>query len=253
VGFGLLFSFSLGMGMLFIVIGTFAGALTALPKAGAWMESIKHFFAWLLWGTAIFFAGFVLPKSTMPLLWGSFLILLGIYVGAFRTLNEHEWKPILGKWFGILALIAGIFFLVMGLTQMTGWPALSAAPGSAAVQATGERAPKWIVNDEPGAFAKAAAEQKPIMMDFYADWCAACVELDKKTYNQEEVLTRAERFVTLKMDFTRQNAWSKQMIEKFGIKGMPTVIFLTPQGQEVERFVGFKEAADVAAIMDRIK
>jgi thiol:disulfide interchange protein DsbD len=249
VGFGLLFSFSLGMGLLFIVIGTFAGAITALPKAGQWMESVKHVFAWLLWGTAVYFAQFVLPKSWMPLLWAAFLMLLGIYVGAFKPFAEHNWRWILSKWMGLLAVLAGAFFLLFGLSKITGWPQVS--PGTAAVAAA-EMAPNWIVNDEEGAFAKAASEGKPLMMDFYADWCVACVELDHKTYNRPEVLSRAEKFVTLKMDFTRQDDWSKQMTEKYGVKGMPTVIFFSPDGKEIERFVGFKDAPAVAQIMDRV-
>jgi len=249
VGFGLLFSFSMGMGLLFIVIGTFAGAITALPKAGQWMESVKHVFAWLLWGTAVYFAQFVLPKSWIPLLWAAFLMLLGIYVGAFKPFAEHNWRWILGKWVGLVAVLAGAFFLLFGLSNITGWPQVS--DGTAAVAAV-EAAPKWMVNDEAAAFAQAAFENKPLMMDFYADWCIACVELDHKTYNQPEVLSRAEKFVALKMDFTRQDDWSKQMTDKYGVKGMPTVIFFGPDGKEIERFVGFKDAPSVTQIMDRV-
>lgn len=265
VGFGLLFSYSVGMGMLFIVIGTFAGALTALPQAGGWMDSVKHFFGWLLWGTAIFFAGLILPKSIMPLLWGAYLTLLGTYVGAFKPFSEpHTWGWTLGKWAGSLAVVGGIFFFVLGLSQITGWPNVSNAPTASGIQPTSSQvataslsgsptAPAWIVNDEPGAFARAAAEGKPVMMDFYADWCAACKELDHETYNQTEIISRSAGFISLKMDFTKQNDWSKQMIKKYGVAGMPTVIFFSADGKEKERFTGFKEAAEVAQIMDRVK
>jgi len=239
----------LGMGLLFIVIGTFAGAITALPKAGQWMESVKHVFAWLLWGTAVYFAQFVLPKSWMPLIWAALLLLLGTSIGAFKPFTEHNWRWILSKWVGLLAVFAGAFFLIFGLSKITGWPQVSS--GSAAV-AKEESAPRWVINDEAAAFAQAASANKPLMMDFYADWCIACVELDHKTYNQPEVLARAEKFVALKMDFTRQDEWSKQMTEKYGVKGMPTVIFFGPEGREIERFVGFKDASSVVQIMDRV-
>ncbi len=252
VGFGLLFSFSVGMGMLFIVIGTFAGAITALPKAGAWMDGIKHFFGWLLWGTAAFFAGYLLPDSVSRLLWGAFLLLLGIYIGAFKpSPASGDWRWMLGKWVGIMAVVGGLFLFLFGFSQLVGWSA--AFPQIGATAATVKEAPDWIVNDEEAAFAKAAAEGKPLMMDFYADWCAACVELDHKTYNQPQVLDRAERFICLKMDFTRQNEWSRLMTEKYQVKGMPTVIFFDSHGREKERFVGFKNAGEVAVIMDRIK
>jgi thioredoxin:protein disulfide reductase len=141
------------------------------------------------------------------------------------------------------------------LSQLAGWPAASPTTGSVvqASQPVSHPSPQWIVNDEPGAFAQAASQGKPLMMDFYADWCAACKELDHNTYNQPEIISRAQGFISLKMDFTKQNDWSKQMIEKYGVKGMPTVIFFASDGQEKERFTGFKEAAEVAQIMDRVK
>jgi thioredoxin:protein disulfide reductase len=250
IGFGILFTYSVGMGMLFIVIGTFAGAMASLPKAGGWMDGVKHFFGWLLWGTAIYFAGVMIPGSWKILLWGVYLSLLGTYVGAFLAASEdHEWKWIMRKWFGILSITTGLFLFVLGLSQIFGLQ-IASGGGSASVE-TKESAPAWIVNDPEGVFAKAASDDKPVMMDFYADWCVACVELDKNTYNQSEVLTRAEKFLCLKMDFTRQNDWSKQMTQKYQVKGMPTVIFFTPKGEEIERFTGFKEPKGVAEIMDR--
>jgi thiol:disulfide interchange protein DsbD len=249
VGFGLLFTFSLGMGLLFVVIGTFAGAITALPQAGGWMDGVKHFFGWLLWGTAVYFASLIIPDTYMLLILGAFLSLLGIFIGAFRTAVEDlNWKWILRKWFGILAVTAGIFFFLFGLTQLVGWQPSAATGTASAVQ----NEPDWILNDVEGAFDKAAFEGKPLMMDFYADWCVACVELDHKTYNQPEVLSRAEKFVNLKMDFTSQDEWSRRMTEQYGVLGMPTVIFFDSEGHELQRFVGFKNARAVSEIMDAV-
>ncbi len=249
IGFGLLFTFSLGMGLLFVVIGTFAGSISALPQAGGWMEGVKHFFGWLLWGTAVYFAGVLLPDNVMTFVWAAFLSLLGIYIGAFRlSPDEVSWNWVLRKWIGILAVTAGIFFFVFGLTQSVGW---QLPQGSASGQVE-QTEPDWIINDIEGAFAQSKAEGKPLMMDFYADWCVACVELDHKTYNKPEVLSRAARFVNLKVDFTRQNKWSKQITGEYKVKGMPTVIFFNPAGAELERFVGFKNAEGVAEIMDRV-
>ena len=176
-------------------------------------------------------------------------------MGAFKPFAEpHSWKWTLGKWGGGLCLVTGLFFFVLGLSQLTGWPASASTSGSVAqASLPASDKPEWIVNDEPGAFAKAASEGKPLMMDFYADWCAACKELDRNTYNQPEIISRSAGYVCLKMDFTKQNDWSKQMIKKYGVSGMPTVIFFGSDGKEVERFTGFKEAAEVAQIMDRIK
>ncbi|MBU1651590.1 thioredoxin family protein, partial [bacterium] len=158
------------------------------------------------------------------------------------------WNWILRKWFGILAVVTGLLLFLMGLTSIAGWQL--PASGTGTVETT-QMEPDWIINDIDGAFAKAAAEHKPIMMDFYADWCVACVELDHKTYNQPEIIDRSKKFVNLKIDFTAQNDWSKKITAEYDVKGMPTVIFFTPDGTELVRFVGFKNAAGVAKIMDR--
>ena len=108
-----------------------------------------------------------------------------------------------------------------------------------------------MVNQETEGFALAASEHKPIMIDFYADWCAACKELDEYTYNQPSVVNLSEQFVNIKMDFTRANTgdWEKQMRDKYQIVGMPTVIFLKSDGTEIKRFMGFKKAGDVVPLM----
>ncbi len=249
IGFVLLFTFSLGMGMLFIVIGTFAGAITALPQAGGWMEGVKHVFGWLLWATAVYFAGVILPDNVTIFIWAAFLSLLGIFIGAFRPSPEEvSWNWMLRKWVGILAVTAGIFFFVFGLTETVGWQ----VSGGSSTSQVEQLEPGWIVNDVEGAFTRAALEGKPVLMDFYADWCVACVELDHNTYNQPEFLSRSEKFINLKLDFTSQNDWTRQMTKDYDVKGMPTVIFFTPDGKEVKRFVGFKNAAGVASIMDQV-
>lgn len=249
VGFGLLFTFSLGLGLLFVVIGTFAGALTTLPQAGGWMEGIKHFFGWLLWATAVYFASIILPDHIMSLIWGAFLILLAITIGAFRPSGDKvNWRWILRKWVGILSLVAGLSLFVFGISNLVG----GQSPERISAVTAETSAPDWIVNDVQGAYEKAASEQKPLMMDFYADWCVACVELDHKTYNQPEVLDRLKDFISLKMDFTRQSDWTKQMTEKYQVMGMPTVIFFDSKGDEIERFVGFKNAREFMRILDGI-
>ncbi len=249
VGFGLLFAYASGMGMLFVVIGTFAGAMAALPQAGGWMEGVKHFFGWLLWGTAVYFASMFLPHNYTLILLGAFLSLLGIYIGAFRpSPAASDWNWILRKWFGILAVVSGVFLFLLGFSRVSGWQ----PPMTAVTEQAQETAPDWIVNDIQGAFQKAKAENKPLMMDFYADWCVACVELDHKTYSQPAVIERSRRFVNLKLDFTSQDETSQRLTDQYQVKGMPTVIFFSPDGRELTRFVGFKSADDVVRIMDDV-
>jgi thiol:disulfide interchange protein DsbD len=110
---------------------------------------------------------------------------------------------------------------------------------------------EWIINDDGKARAEAESGGKPMIVDVYADWCAACVELDHKTYNRPEVVSRLDNFVRLKLDFTRETEWVKEMKRKYRISGMPTVILYDPAGGEITRFTGFKSERDFIALLDR--
>jgi thiol:disulfide interchange protein DsbD len=110
---------------------------------------------------------------------------------------------------------------------------------------------EWLVNEEEQAWQEAQSNGKPLLVDVYADWCAACVELDEKTWVVGNVVERTGEFVRLKLDFTKETPWVKEMKEKYKITGMPTVILHDAAGQEVTRFTGFKPAKDFVALLDQ--
>ena len=91
------------------------------------------------------------------------------------------------------------------------------------------------------------------MIDFYADWCAACVELDEKTWIDPAIIDESQRFVAIKMDFTKRGEFMKTMQARYEVRGMPTVIFFDGRGGEQTRFFGFKNAADVLQLMHGVK
>jgi thiol:disulfide interchange protein DsbD len=239
-GWALLFVFSLGLGLLFLVIGTFAGAIQALPKAGAWMEGVKKGFGWILLAAALYLLRFVIPQPYFTLAWAALLIVFSVFAGAFDSLAREAgagrrlWKAIT-----LIVFLLGAILIFRALV-----PARTVtAPTTAGVQ--------WIVNDEQKALADASAEGKPMIVDVYANWCAACVELDHKTYNRPEVVARLQNFVCLKLDFTHETEWVKEMKEKYRITGMPTVILYDPEGVEVARFTGFKKGQDLLSLLDQ--
>lgn len=255
-GFTLMMTYAVGMGMLFLVIGTFSGALNSLPSAGGWMETIRNAFGVVMVAMAIYFVRLYIPESTLWMASGAFMVMVGVYTGAFaRIEGEGEFGEKLMKSIGIIVLVAGLYFLIGGVAKA--WPVSflsTAAPVTATAggaQSSG-REVEWLINAEEEGFALAAAESKPIMIDFYADWCAACKELDENTYNQPEVVSLSQRFVNIKMDFTRANtgSWEKQMREKYRIVGMPTVILLKSDGTEITRFMGFKKAKDLLPLLE---
>ena len=249
LGFWLLFTFALGLGLLFIVLGTFSGALAALPGAGAWMDGVKHFFALALWALALWFLRSLLPGWLLAMVFGLALVMaLGAW-GAFHSLPagaSHRQ--------GLLKGVLLLFWLLGALLALGGGlrgfaPGLLPAAGAPAARTAAE--PAWIWDAKAG-FAEAAASGKPVMMDFWAEWCAACKELDHKTYKQPEILALAERFVCIKMDMTERTAATAALLERYSVVGMPTVIFFDATGRERERFAGFKNAGDLAPILERV-
>ncbi|MDD5088106.1 MAG: cytochrome c biogenesis protein CcdA [bacterium] len=239
-GWALLFTFSFGLAMLFLVIGTFAGAIQALPRAGAWMETIKKTFGWILLAGAFYMLRLTIPEPYYTLAWGVLLIVFAVFAHAFDAVPEDAgggrrlWKAV-----ALIAFLGG----AIALFRVFG-------PGVATVEAP--RADlEWIVNDEERALELAAGEGKPMIMDFYADWCVACVELDEKTWSKPDVVERLGDFVRLKFDFTRETPWAKEMKQKYEITGMPTVILFDRSGEEAARFAGFLPPSDVIALLNQ--
>ncbi len=251
LGFWMLFTFALGLGLLFIVLGTFSGAITALPGAGAWMEGVKHFFALLLFGLAFWFLRAILPGWLLTMLYGLVLVMaLGAW-GAFHPLPEGaSGRQGLLKGLMLLFWIVGAFLAIGG--GLKGFaPDLLPTGGT---QVTGgvaiHQEPDWIWDADEG-FREAAASGMPVMMDFWAEWCVACKELDHKSYNQPEVLALAESFTSIKMDMTEKSPTNEAILKDYAVLGMPTVIFFDSSGKELERFSGFKKAEELAAYMER--
>ncbi|MBU1984571.1 thioredoxin family protein, partial [bacterium] len=240
-GWALLFTFSFGLALLFLVIGTFAGAIQALPRAGAWMEAVKKSFGWILLAGALYMLRLTIPAPYYTIAWGVLLIVFSVFAHAFDSLPEGAgagrrlWKAV-----ALIAFLGGAIALFRVFVPTGG---------------TGE-APRaemeWIVNDEDLALATAVDENKPMIVDFYADWCVVCVELDEKTWIVPEVVSRLDRFVRLKLDFTRETPWAREMKQKYEITGMPTVILFGRSGEEVARFTGFKSAPDFVRLLNQI-
>lgn len=251
MGFWLLFTFAMGLGMLFIALGTFSGLLTALPGAGGWMETVKHVFAVVLFALALWFVRLYLPQWLLVAVFGTGLMLMVSAWGAWRPLpDEAGARAGLDKGFMRFLWVAGTVLALLG--GMRGFvPDLLPAGGGVVAAAESHAEPAWL-GDETEGFARAAREGKPVVMDFWAEWCAACIELDHQTWNRPEVLALAERFVPVKMDMTARNDRNRARNERFGVIGMPTVIFFDSEGNELERFSGFKNARDMVAVMERV-
>ena len=238
-----LFVLALGMGVPLLIIGTSAGAI--LPKAGAWMEAVKRFFGVLMLAMAIWIISPVLPVSIQMLLWAALLIFSAIYLRALDPLphNAHGINK-LGKSIGILALLLGVAYLIGALSGARDIlrPLGSVVPASAEAPATlrFERIKSGAELDARIAQAKG----KPVMLDFYADWCTSCKEMERFTFSDAAVQARLKNTILLQADVTANNADDKALLQRFQLFGPPATLFFDHQGKEQADFrvIGYQDA-----------
>jgi len=216
--------------------------LQALLSVGEWMVTIKKFFGVALLAGALFLIRAYIPTSLLYLGWSILLAFSGFLLWGKPLSPDDEFS--LGTAFyralALLLMITAIIALIAVVLPLFGLDKFTATTPSAATTATASSELAWMRNDEAGALAKAKQENKPVLIDFYADWCAACVELDEKTWPDGNVKQVVSDFVLLKFDFTKQNDATKALMVKYKIQGLPTVLLLTPDGVEKNRFAGFK-------------
>ena len=229
LGFWLLLTYALGMGLLFIVIGTFSSAIAALPRSGGWMYILENIFGVAIITVALYFLKEVIPplRTLLQSSAGFFAIagvfvLVGVALGKFAQRFKDLPRLVqLRKAVGVSFAVVGLYMFVGGLT-------------------TAESDLVWIADEAQGLEA-GRREGKPVMFDFYATWCAACNELEH-TYSDPAVKSKLSKFVNVKLDFTRNSADVERLKQKYGIVGLPVVIFFDSEGNQLtdkrlEKFV----------------
>jgi thiol:disulfide interchange protein DsbD len=247
-GFFIMWSFALGMGMIFLFIGTFSGAVAALPKSGGWMEKVKYFFGVLLMGFALYYVQPLLPPSVFLLIVGAFFIGIGVFVGALDPVDAES-LPIRRFW-----KAAGIVFLVLGVCFVAQF-SFNLQAGFVPKDAVKQDGISWM-QDEAAALALARADKKPVMIDFYADWCFACKRLDNETFIHPAIIEEAKRFVTVKINCTEaDDPTVKKLQQKYRVVGLPTLFFLNSDGQPLygQAVTAFIEPETLLARMGQIK
>lgn len=239
-----LFVMSLGMGVPLLVIGTSAGRL--LPKAGGWMDTVKKFFGVLMLAVAAWMLSRLVEDRGSLLLWA-----VPASIGAWLLLSEFKTRSItgwvmrgLGAVLGLyaLALIAGVF--------LGGRDPLAPIPQLAKPEKTLQFTVIKTVDDLDRVIAAAAAEGRPAMLDFYADWCVSCKEMERYTFTDTAVQAALANAVLLKADVTANDEADQALLRRFEIFGPPTIAFWGPDGVERKnyRVVGFMKADEFARV-----
>jgi thiol:disulfide interchange protein DsbD len=252
LGGSALFAMALGMGVPLLVVGASAGAL--LPKAGPWMESIKRFFGALLLAVAIYMVNPFLPVWTQMLAWGALLIGTGIFLRAIDPLPaEAPGFHRFAKAVGIIALVAGAAYLVGALSGSRDILRPLAGLSGSAAQTQAHETPFERVSSLADLDQRVrAAAGRPVMLDFYADWCVSCKEMERFTFTDERVKTRFKEMVLLQADVTANNADHAQLLKRFRLFGPPGIVFFDREGREIQglRVIGFQSAERFMTALD---
>ncbi len=253
LGGSALFAMALGMGVPLLAIGASAGAL--LPKAGPWMDMVKRFFGALLLGVAIYLISPFTPVSVQMFLWGTLLIVTAIYLRVIDPLppGAHGFQRF-GKGVGVIALIAGVAYLVGAFSGSRDiLQPLSGLRVTAAESGGPHETPFQRVNSpaELDSHIQAAAG-RTVMLDFYADWCVSCKEMERFTFSDERVKTRFRDMVLLQADVTVNNADHASLLKRFRLFGPPGIVFFDREGREIQglRVIGFQSAERFVAVLD---
>lgn len=246
----LMFLFALGMGMIFLVAGA---AMGWMPKRGAYMVMIKKSFGIVMWLGAIYFARPLFNDTTTALLTAAVLLVTGVFSWPDPDDGEGFYAVRLRQLYTGVALLVGAY-LLLGTLISSGFilPAVRLANAGSAAQTAAAAGSVTFLRTEEEGIAAAKAAGKPMMIDFTAEWCAACHEMEKLTYTDARVIAAAEGFVPVMIDCTdKASPAVKAVQEKYAVRGLPTVVFALPDGTILDRTVGFVEAADFERVMNR--
>lgn len=262
LGGAALFSMGLGLGAPLLIIGLGAGTL--LPRAGAWMDGVKVFFGVVLLAAALWIVWPVLGATATMLLSALWLLVAAVALGLFSSLAEgvSVWRR-LGRGIGAaLAIWAAV--LLVGLAAGSSDPlrplAVLAARGGDGSVANASRTPNTPPpseltfapvrsSTELDQAVKTAA--RPSMLDFYADWCVSCKEMEKFTFSDPRVQARLKQMNLLRADVTANNTDDQMLLKRFGLFGPPGIIFFDHGGKEVLRVVGYESADKFLRSLDR--
>jgi len=250
-----LFAMALGMGVPLLAVGASAGTL--MPRAGAWMQTVKNFFGVVLLGLAVWIVAPILPAVVQMLLWAGLLICAAIYLHALDPLphNASGYRK-LWKGLGVIALLLGVALLIGALSG--GRDILQPLAGLRTAGSAGDAVqpgPQFVkvvsIADLEQKLTQAAG--RPVMLDFYADWCVSCKEMERFTFTDPKVRARMERMLLLKADVTANSREDAALLQRFGLFGPPGTIFFDADGNELaRRVIGFQPAEQFAASLDAV-
>jgi thiol:disulfide interchange protein DsbD len=242
-----LFMLGFGAGIPLLIVGTTEGKF--LPKSGPWMNSVKIFFGVFLLAAAIWLLQRVIPEQLTMVLWAALLIISAVYMGAFTHAPETGWGK-LWKGLSLILMVYGLLLLIgatMGNTDPLQPLAISRPIPT---ETAGETETFKIVKtlkDVETEIAAAKKQSKPVILDFYADWCISCQQMDRYTFTDQHVKNKLRNFVMLRADVTDNDANDQALEKHFDVIAPPTILFFNDSGDEIksQRVVGEIDAKEL--------
>ena len=229
-GFLMFFVMALGLGFPYLLLALFSGKIKKLPRAGDWMEGVKHIFGFLLLGMAIYFIGPIIPKELNKYLLPAFGIIASLYLLLIDKMANNV------KMFRIFKIVLSIIVIAVSIYALI--PAKNIEP-------------EWQKFSEVK-YEMSLKNNERMVVDFYADWCIPCKELDAMTFSDPRVLSSLSKFTTYKVDMTQTvSEETEKLRNKFKIVGMPTVLIINAKGEEVERLTGFVNANEFLKLLQK--
>jgi len=256
LGGSALFVMGFAMGSPLLLLGASAGSL--LPKAGHWLNSTKAIFGVIMLAVSIWMLDRILPPSVTMLLTACLLIIPSIYLRATDPLPEivSGWHK-LWKGLGVIMLVYGILLLI-GLSMGNSNP-LQPLRGFASNQSAEQHEGLDFqrihsLNDLEQVLEQARINEQSVMLDFYADWCISCKEMEAYTFTDEKVKNKLANFILIQADVTKNNADDKALLQRFNLIGPPAILFFGPDKQErlASRVIGYQNTETFLANIDNL-
>ncbi|MEJ5351095.1 MAG: protein-disulfide reductase DsbD [Melioribacteraceae bacterium] len=231
-GFLMFFVLALGLGLPYLFLALFSGKIKKLPRAGDWMEGVKHIFGFLLLGMAIYFISPLFSKNINIYFLPSFGIIAAFYLMLIDKMGNKVFAFKLFKMiFSLIVIAVSVYSIIPSEKSSPDWK-------------------KFSETD----FQNAVSNNQKIVIDFYADWCIPCKELDALTFSDKKVIEELKNFTAFKVDMTQTLSEETEKIRnKFNIVGMPTILIIDSKGNEVERFTGFVDAEEFLKKLQKVR
>lgn len=230
LGFLMFFVLALGMGAPYLALAMAAGSFRRLPRSGEWLVWTERVFGCVLLSMAAYFLSLALPEPAHSLLLPLVVAASGIYLG-FLARAGRALRPLLTRGLGIAFVAVAI------------WLGLPQGPEATIAWAPPDPQPPRV----------GSALEKPLLVDFAAEWCIPCREMDRTTYVDPAVLREAERFRMVKADITEENEQTTKVVDSYQVRGVPTVILFSRSGAEQRRFVGYVGPEEMVEAMRQVE